>query len=64
MDDTLRRIYKHLKGDEELPMGQKPTSGGEAAAERAKERQAAARRKQLATQRQRSAPPVGMGKTG
>ena len=64
MDDTLRRIYKHLKGDEELPMGQKPTSGGEAAAERAKERQAAARRKQLAAQRQRSAPPVGMGKTG
>lgn len=64
MDDTLRRIYKHLKGDEELTATQKPTSGGEAASERAKERQATARRKQALQQRQRSAPPVGMGKTG
>lgn len=64
MDDTLKRIWKHLQGDEVIPKSEAPTSGGESAAERAKQRQAEARRRQLLNQRQRSTPPVGMGKTG
>ena len=64
MDDTLKRIWKHLQGDEVIPKSEAPVSGGEAAAERAKQRQAEARRRQLLNQRQRSTPPVGMGKTG
>mgnify|MGYP001216471185 CR=1 FL=1 len=64
MDDTLKRIWKHLQGDEVMPKSEAPTSGGESASERAKQRQAEARRRQLLNQRQRSTPPVGMGKAG